>query len=1188
MISSLHLGSQTFTLHPQLHSTLNEWVDAVRRVVAPPATKGLHGFDSTLPKSDVLVELASGTLLCELVNVLHPGMIQRVHGNNPSVYGQLDNLGQLIMSFKSMGIECSFHPRDVVTGRCTLEFVAAILSFAKYAYCHSPTMPTPPPAFSTAELQSMHSFHSSNSSLPNAMKSSSGVVGYVPGPDLSILNSRMSSLEEQQHRLMEMMAGVERMTAMTQRSLDALVSGLLDAFTTSTSVALAQAAEAFPSNTALGYASAGSMSMAVSGQLNHCHSSESAIRRQAQAFPAGFDIQTALPPAPDLPTDILRSARHPDPTRQSTMSTLSHAPVTTSLLMQTPTVNTSSTLAAPGAPGFPRYATSTLRSMDTIQYLPDDDTLPPVTSLDNLDGCRSGAQSVLDGRISQGVLDADDDEPTANQSPRSTAATSEHHAGRRRTTTAETMSVHTVATTVRSADRKSISELLALKHELSARLPTAVLDACTTRIDLLRQSAIYELIETERDFVRDISVLVEVVRPWLLQRVAEVGEDKREDAGATGDTAGRLVKNVEAMFGNLEQVLENHVRIMDLMNEQVDRSPVIEGIELVVQEMVPLLDVHAAYATHYSSAIIPVLKLGQMLSISQQVAQLPETNRQSLDSFLIKPIQRVSKYPLLIGEIRKHSFENAPNYKLLESALTSTQRLLEQVNANSAPPAQATSAQLAVFSKTISGFHGLDLSPDCEFIREGTAWRWTASSSKLVPVHWILFGELLLVCKPSSARSLRKKYDILASLVPVKLVVVPTGAIAAHPNVFPVDLLPVGDEHDGVAEPGSSSLVAWVGGAAAAGASSDKLPVMTFAFDSTDERGAWIRALEKAASVEIAKGKGSGSALVRKRSKKSSWIGGGGRKAVSPGPNFAAHAGLPKSPISPHDLPDNCELLVRTLDSHTPTTRYELGFSKATYLRVVNQDRDDLWKVSMNRMCGLVPKSLVAKVDTDSARYSHLMQACQSDLALTWIDCPGECTVSMRKTAIVGNEGVLRERHARSASLGSVASRVSELIGEVVTAAGTGGRDAKGVKGKDRGASDHDSSEEKVPPRPTSAFSERSVAASVNRGHRRSSSKQAKLSKRQGSKASSTDGLGHGSTAGLFPDPAPITAKHAVVPVEGRSGWKQVIPANGDKPYYFNVETGQSVWVLAGVADSGTVVVGGDQESRPETPIRTG
>lgn len=87
------------------------------------------------------------------------------------------------------------------------------------------------------------------------------------------------------------------------------------------------------------------------------------------------------------------------------------------------------------------------------------------------------------------------------------------------------------------------------------------------------------------------------------------------------------------------------------------------------------------------------------------------------------------------------------------------------------------------------------------------------------------------------------------------------------------------------------------------------------------------------------------------------------------------------------DYPNNCELLVETDKDHVAVLPHYLSFPQGIHLRVVNRQRQDVWKVQMKNVTGWVPSSAVRVIDVSEIGSEK------------WLD-------SMRQCRINGNEHV--------------------------------------------------------------------------------------------------------------------------------------------------------------------------------------
>jgi hypothetical protein len=246
------------------------------------------------------------------------------------------------------------------------------------------------------------------------------------------------------------------------------------------------------------------------------------------------------------------------------------------------------------------------------------------------------------------------------------------------------------------------------------------------------------------------------------------------------------------------------------------------------------------YVTHYSTNVAPLLTSTSVVEFSSQLITLNAAQNQGLDSYMIKPIQRICKYPLIVAEIKRHCFENSDDYPVLESALSELQCVVEIVNASIAPTPSLNKKNM--FSKSISGFQDICLSDSSQFLKEGKVSRWF--SNKLTQVFWILFSDILLICRPPSSKSLRKKSEILYNIPVSRMIVDTSVSIVNRPDLHMIDLFVVGGKQMDWQE-------------------------LRFGLSSVEERDSWCRALQKAIDSSVQDGCKS---LIRSKSQRKSSI----------------------------------------------------------------------------------------------------------------------------------------------------------------------------------------------------------------------------------------------------------------------------------------------------------------------------
>ncbi len=83
----------------------------------------------------------------------------------------------------------------------------------------------------------------------------------------------------------------------------------------------------------------------------------------------------------------------------------------------------------------------------------------------------------------------------------------------------------------------------------------------------------------------------------------------------------------------------------------------------------------------------------------------------------------------------------------------------------------------------------------------------------------------------------------------------------------------------------------------------------------------------------------------------------------------------------PFSVRPNCELLVSALKSHTAEKLYELSFQAGAFMRVINRDRSDFWRVEMKGAGGWAPTTAIQLITPEqfgAAQVTSLLNVCQT------------------------------------------------------------------------------------------------------------------------------------------------------------------------------------------------------------------
>ncbi|XP_036887806.1 rho guanine nucleotide exchange factor 38 [Sturnira hondurensis] len=208
----------------------------------------------------------------------------------------------------------------------------------------------------------------------------------------------------------------------------------------------------------------------------------------------------------------------------------------------------------------------------------------------------------------------------------------------------------------------------------AAETPTQEEEHQMRRMMAKRSKIITELIQTEKDYLKDLELCItEVVQPLRNKQIDGL--------------------DVDSLFSNIESVHQISAKLLSLLEEATaDVEPAMQVIgEVFLQIKGPLEDIYKTYCYHHDKAH-SVLEsyekeeeLKQHLSLCIQslkkiYIQEGKPNLTNMGSLLIKPIQRVTKYPLLLCELRNSTPPSHPDFRALEDAFAAVKDINVNIN----------------------------------------------------------------------------------------------------------------------------------------------------------------------------------------------------------------------------------------------------------------------------------------------------------------------------------------------------------------------------------------------------------------------------------------------------------------------------------------------------------------------------
>lgn len=179
-----------------------------------------------------------------------------------------------------------------------------------------------------------------------------------------------------------------------------------------------------------------------------------------------------------------------------------------------------------------------------------------------------------------------------------------------------------------------------------------------------RELVALELLHSERKYVHDLEVMQNYAVCVAQYDIIP------------GDT-------IHQIFGNLNQLVDFQRRFLICLEENAQRPPDTQQLGHIFRSMEDDFSVYEPFCANYAHALQIVTNEASALA---SLAQVPAARQYYLDpsyelpTFLIKPVQRICKYPLLLEQLIKCTTPASPQADDLTEALNIIRRITDKVN----------------------------------------------------------------------------------------------------------------------------------------------------------------------------------------------------------------------------------------------------------------------------------------------------------------------------------------------------------------------------------------------------------------------------------------------------------------------------------------------------------------------------
>ncbi|KAI9039397.1 putative Rho guanyl nucleotide exchange factor (Rom2) [Aspergillus affinis] len=296
-------------------------------------------------------------------------------------------------------------------------------------------------------------------------------------------------------------------------------------------------------------------------------------------------------------------------------------------------------------------------------------------------------------------------------------------------------------------------------------VPKEVSDSIDDR-EKKRQEIIFEIMYTERDFVKDLEYLRDF---WMRPLRA---------AGSTSTSPipeHRREKFIRTVFGNCLEVLKVNGGLCEALNARQKENHVVQTVGDIFLQHVPRFDPFIKYGANqlYGKYEFEKEKASNpaFAKFVEDTERLKESRKLELNGYLTKPTTRLARYPLLLEQVNKNTADDSSDKQDIPNAIKLIKEFLSRVNAESGRAENHFNlVQLNSALKFAPGdYVDLKLTEENRQMLTKMAFKKTTSDTSEVTAY--LFDHAVLLVRIKVVNK-REEYRVYRKPIPLELLVI--------------------------------------------------------------------------------------------------------------------------------------------------------------------------------------------------------------------------------------------------------------------------------------------------------------------------------------------------------------------------------------------------------------------------------
>ncbi|GMM37747.1 Rho family guanine nucleotide exchange factor [Saccharomycopsis crataegensis] len=245
-----------------------------------------------------------------------------------------------------------------------------------------------------------------------------------------------------------------------------------------------------------------------------------------------------------------------------------------------------------------------------------------------------------------------------------------------------------------------------------------------------RYNVLREMVETERKYVQDLEIMLAYKNEL---RQAELIP----------------AESLHVLFPNLNQIVDMQRRLLVGLEANALAPPKLQRIGSIFLHSFEPFKAYEPWSLGHKAAAEILHQ--EMLNMERSSTII--RGELELNSFLLKPVQRLCKYPLLLKELVKYTDKTWPHYSELVSALQASKETAAHVN--EAQRKVENLVQLRELQERVHDWKGYDINSFGNLLYYSTLGVRDSDAER--EFHVYLFEQIILFFKESSPKDKEKK-----------------------------------------------------------------------------------------------------------------------------------------------------------------------------------------------------------------------------------------------------------------------------------------------------------------------------------------------------------------------------------------------------------------------------------------------